>query len=128
MEVDNFIEENEKLPQIDYLIATRLIGTSFHTELVPFIISNYLYFKSKNINPMTGILATQLVVILVSNYISMICTITLIFIPWKQGPKKWVKYAPYLFFFMMITVYTIIPIANMAFAAALWGIPTIPNK
>lgn len=77
---------------------------------------------------MTGILATQLEVILFSNYISMICTIILIFIPWKQGPKKWVKYAPYLFFFLMITVYMIIPIANMAFAAALWGIPNIPSK
>jgi hypothetical protein len=129
LEVDNFIEETLKLPQIDYLIATRPIGFSFHTEMVPFLISNFLYFGSKHqVVTMTGILDKQLEVILFSNYISVICTITLIFIPWKQGPKKWVKYAPYLFFFMMITVFTIIPIANMVFAVALWAIPQIPNK
>lgn len=93
------------------------------------MISNFLYFGSKHqVNLMTGILDKQLEVILYSNYISVICTFTLIFVPWKRGPKKWVKYAPYLFFFLMITVYSIIPIANMVFAAVLWGIPTIPNK
>ena len=47
VEVENFIEETQKIPQVDYLIATRSIGTSFHTEVVPFFISNYLYFSSK---------------------------------------------------------------------------------
>lgn len=65
---------------------------------------------------------------MVSNYVSVICTLILIFVPWKRGPKLWVKYAPYLFFFLVVAVYTIVPLGNMAFAIVLWADPTVPNS
>lgn len=45
--VDGFLDETKRLPQIDTIIATRQVGFSFHTEVVPFLISNYLYWDSK---------------------------------------------------------------------------------
>ena len=48
--IDGFLDETMKLPTIDTILATRKVGFSFHTEVVPFIVSNYLYVNEIALN------------------------------------------------------------------------------
>lgn len=66
--------------------------------------------------------------ILISNYISVIFTIILIFASWKKGPKWYIKIAPYLFFGMLLTVYIFVPLMNIGYNIASWVIPGIDNR
>lgn len=51
--MDGYIDETEKLAQIDTIVATKRICDSFHTEVVPWIVSNYLHFLApKDMNPL----------------------------------------------------------------------------
>lgn len=73
-------------------------------------------------------MGTQLLVILVSNYISVCFTITLIFVSWKKGPKWYKKIAPYVFFGMLLIVYIFVPLLNIGYNIATFAIPGIDNK
>ena len=60
--------------------------------------------------------------------ISTLCITFLIFVSWKKGPEKWLKISPYIFFFMLITNYLILPIINIFVALYLIIDPKVDLK
>ena len=66
--------------------------------------------------------------ILVSNYISVVFTIIMIFVSWKKGPKWYRRIAPYLFFAMLLTVYIFVPLLNIGYNVSTWVMPGVDNR
>lgn len=60
--------------------------------------------------------------------ISTLCITFLIFVSWKKGSEKWLKISPYIFFFMLITNYLILPIINIFVALYLIIDPKVDLK
>ena len=61
--------------------------------------------------------------ILVSNYISVLCTTILIFVHWKKGSKWYVSISPYIFFTLLMIVYFVVPVTNIIFTIFCWIYP-----
>lgn len=75
------------------------------------MISTFLSVQPNGTNE--GFVYVQLLLINVSSFISVICITFLIFVPWKKGPKNYLKISPMLFFILLISNYLIVPIINL---------------
>lgn len=64
-------------------------------------------------NTNQGPLAWQLKLIVASNIISAFCITWLIFVPWKTGPKWYLKFSDKLLYGLLITNYLGLPFTNL---------------
>ena len=72
------------MPNVDTIIAIKEVVNSFNAQFAPWAVNNYLSLTQNSSE--SNILGTQLTIILVSNYVSLIAITYLIFCPWKKGP------------------------------------------
>ena len=108
-----YIDDKKKLPRIDTITSLNEVASLFHSEFVPFFVSNCILFvpDGKQVPATAGSYQTEF--ILVSNYINTICVTILIFVSWKKGPEIYQKFAPIFVFILMITVYIVLPSLNI---------------
>ena len=86
VQLDHHIDERKKLPQVDTILALHEIATAWHTQFVPWIVSNMLIFLiSSSQFPVPGI-DQEIYVVLFCNYVSVVMIFMLLFISWKKGP------------------------------------------
>jgi hypothetical protein len=93
------IDEKRQLPNVDTIIAVSEVANAFHAQFVPCFVNTFLKFTPTGDN--SG-LETQLSIIFVSNYLSLLAIVFLIFVPWKKGPDIYLKVSPYIFYTMML--------------------------
>jgi hypothetical protein len=109
-------------------MAINELASLFHTEFVPFFISNCIRFVPGG-NQTHGSGNYLLVVIITSNYINTISVFLMIFIPWQKGPKCYLKWSPYFYLSMMLLVYFFIPFFNIVCqVSSLMGKKYIPQE
>lgn len=100
----------KQLPNVDTVIATTEVVNAFNAQFVPFAVNTYLYLAPTGDK---GGLGLQLTMIYISNTLSLIAIIYLIFVPWKKGPEWYLKISPIVFKTMLYLNYTILPIINI---------------
>lgn len=108
------IPERKKLPNVDTILAIQEVANAFNAQMVPFIVSAFLYIQPNGTNG--GFLFVQLTIILASNMISLFCITYLIFIPWKKGPAWYVKNSHVIVYILLMANYLVIPIGNLGIA------------
>ena len=104
-------DTKRQLPNVDTVIASQEVINAFNAQFVPFFVNNFFYIVPTGNN---GELQAQLTIILISNSVSLMAIVYLIFVPWKRGPEWYLKFSPMVFFFMMYLNYLILPIFNIA--------------
>lgn len=60
-----------------------------------------------------------LVVICCSVSFGAICAPFFILVPWQTGPRWWTSCAPYLYMALLISIYLVVPLVNIVYAAVL---------
>lgn len=120
IQLDQHIDERKKLPQVDTILALHEIATAFHTQFVPWIVSNMLIFLiSSGQFPVAGI-DQEVYTVLFCNYVSVIMIFMLLFISWKKGPEWWTSRSPKIYYGMVLTMFVILPSINV-----IWSFYTI---
>jgi hypothetical protein len=108
------VADFNRLPTLDSILAMNDIAVSFHTECVPCVVSSFLNYSRLSFQSNNNTKeAFQLKIILVSQYIALVCVSILIFRTWKTGPDWWVRNAPKLYFCLLMIVYLILPSLNI---------------
>lgn len=120
------IPVRRQLPTIDTIIATQEASNAFGAQIIPLIVSIYMYIQpnSTESDPINFLQ----VVILVSNVVSACCITFLIFVSWKKGPEWWLNISPYFFFVALVINYLIIPIMNILLSLVLICDPKVNLK
>jgi len=83
------VPERKKIPNIDTIMAIVDVTNTFNAQIIPLIVSCFLYFQRNGKNESN--VSFQLTQILFSNWISAICVTFVVFVHWKKGPEWWTK-------------------------------------
>lgn len=118
--------EKKQLPNIDTIIAIQEVANAFGAQIVPLVVSTYIFLQPNETNG--GVLYFQLIIIILSNFLSAICITFLIFVHWKKGPEWWLKVSDKVFFLFLMLNYLIIPFINIAITLYFIFNPTINLK
>lgn len=120
------IPERKQLPGVDTIIAIQEVVNAFNAQVIPLIVSCFLFFQSNDTN--SGQLFWQLELILFSNIIAAFCITFLIFVHWKKGSEMWLKISYIVFYVLLLTNYVILPMVNVLISVFFMVWPGIDLK